>query len=140
MKNTGQTDNKTICKKLFHDFRDILSWKWDDWIGTFLAEFPTDQEQNIRAVLEKHLLNSWDSADIRQAPPIVQKLDAHLGGLRPTQLLFSSLPSQDVFVFCAWWPWGSGDTISLRIAPFDQGLSKPEEEEEIEQLKEFAGI
>jgi hypothetical protein len=98
MNSAGQTDNKTICKELFRDFRDILSWKWDDWIGTFLAEFPTNQEQNIRVVLEKHLPISWDSADIHQAPPIVQKLDAHLGGLRPSQLLFSSAPSQDVFV------------------------------------------
>lgn len=115
MNDLNQSDIELICKQLFDEFQGILSWKWDDWIGTFLAEFSTDREKKIRTILGKHLPISWDSSTIKKAPQIVQALDEHLGGLRPTQFLFSSNPSNKVFVFCAWWPWGNGLNISLRI-------------------------
>ena len=140
MNDVNQSSNEIICKQLFHAFRGILSWKWDDWIGTFLAEIDTDKAKDVRIILEKHLPISWDNANINAAPQVVKSLDEHLGGLRPMQLLFSSDPSNEVFVFCAWWPWGSGTTISLRVAPFNESLSNPEEEKLIEQLKVLAGI
>ena len=140
MNDLNQSDIETICKQLFDEFRGILSWKWDDWIRTILAEFSADKEKDIRAILEKFLPISWDSSTINTAPQIVQTLGKHLGGLRPTQLLFSSHPSHDAFVFCAWWPWGDGMTISLRIAPFDKNLPKPEENKLLEQMKVWAEI
>lgn len=140
MADLNQSDIETICKQLFDDFRGILSWKWDDWIGTILAEFSADKEQDVRAILEKILPISWDSSTINKAPQIVQTLGEHLGGLRPTQLLFSSHPSRDALVFCAWWPWGNGMTISLRIAPFEKDLSNPAGHKLIEQLKVWAEI
>jgi hypothetical protein len=51
-----------------------------------------------------------------------------------------SEPSSGAFVFCAWWPWGNGMTISLRIMPFDNNLSKAEKDKLIEQLKVWAEI
>ena len=140
MNDLNQSNNETICKQLFDEFRGILSWKWDDWIGTFLAELDTAKEKTVRTILEKHLPIYWDNSNINTAPQVVRALDEHLGGLRSTQFLFSSNPSNDVFVFCAWWPWGNGMTISLRIAPFNESLSNPEEEKLIEQLKVLAGI
>ena len=140
MNDLNQSDIETICKQLLDEFRGILSWKWDDLIGTILAEFSADKEEDVRAILEKFLLISWDSSNINTAPQIVQTLGKHLGGLRPTQLLFSSDPSHDAFVFLAWRPWGNGMTISLRIAPFDKNFSKPVENKLIEQLKVWAEI
>ena len=140
MNDLDQQSNEAICKQLFYDFNGILTWKWDDWIGTFLAEFNVDKESNIRSILEKHLPISWDSSNISTAPQIAQKLDKHLGGLKPTQLLFGSHPFNYAFVFCAWWPWGNGEKISLRIKPFDRNLSQSEEKKLIEQLKVSAGI
>ena len=140
MNNQDQFDNQTICKQLFDKFRGILSWKWDDWTATILAEFSVDKEEDVRAILEKFLPISWDSSNINKAPLIVQTVEKHLGGLRPSQFLFSSHPSSDAIVFCAWWPWGNGKTISLRIAPFDRNLTKPEKDKLIEQLKAWAEI
>ena len=140
MADLNGSDIETICKQLFDDFRGILSWKWDDWIGTILAEFSVDEEEDVRAILEKILPISWDSSTINTAPQIVQTLGEHLGGLTPTQLLFSSHPSHDAFVFCAWWPWGNGMTISLRVSAFDKNLSKPEAKKLIAQLKVWAEI
>ena len=140
MNDLNQTDIETICRQLFDEFRGILSWKWDDWIRTILAEFSAEKEEDIRAILDNFLPISCDSSTINTAPQIVQTLGKHLGGLRPTQLLFISHPSDDAFVFCAWWPWGDGMTISLRIAPFEKNLSNPAEHKLIEQLKVWAEI
>ena len=140
MNDLNQSDIEKTCKQLFDEFRGILSWKWDDWVGTILAEFSADKKEDIRAILEKFFPASWDSSNIDTAPQIVQTLDEHLGGIRPTQLLFTTHPDHNAFVFCAWWPWGSQMTISLRIAIFDKNLSKAEESKLIEQLKVWAQI
>ena len=140
MNDQNQSNIETICKHLFDDFRGILSWKWDDWKGSFLAEFDVDKEGDIHVILEKFLPVVWDSSDISSAPPIVQKLDKHLGGLRPTQLLFSSDPYHESFVFCAWWPWGNGSKISIRIATLSRNISKEKEDRLIENLKVLAGV
>jgi hypothetical protein len=140
MNNLNQSEIERICKQFFDDFRGVLSWKWDNWVGSILSEFNTEIEKDIRVSLEKSLPLFWDSSTIQTAPQIVQTLDNHLGGLRPTQLLFTSPPSNDAFVFCAWWPWGSGTAISIRVAPFNKNLSNPEEGVLMEQLKMWAEI
>jgi len=140
MNELNQSDIEKTCKQIFHDFRGVLSWKWDNWVGSFLSVFNTEIEKDIRVSLEKSLPLFWDSSTIQTAPQIVQTLDNHLGGLRPTQLLFTSPLSNDAFVFCAWWPWGSGMSISLRIAPFNENLPKSEEDVLMEQLKMLAKI
>lgn len=129
-----------VCKNLLEEFQGLLSWKWDDWVGTILAEFDAGKKEDVRLILEKHLPISWDSASMENAPSIVRAIDKNLGGIRSGQLLFSSNPAQESFVFCAWWPWGSGKTISIRIAPYDKHQSAEEESQLIEALKKLAQI
>jgi hypothetical protein len=136
----NQSDIETICKQLFDEFHDILSWKWDDWIGAFLAEFDIEREMEVHTVLDKYLPISWDSSNIKTAPQVIQSLDKYLGGIRSAQYLFSSDPSGGAFVFCAWWPWSNGTTISIRIAPFDRNLSKQEVDKLKRQLIALVGI
>lgn len=133
-------DIATVGKALFDEFEGLLTWKWDDWVGTILAEFGVTQKKDIRSLLEKHLPVAFDIDSIEDAPAIVRALDDQLGGIRSGQLLFSSDPSQESFVFGAWWPWGDGETISIRIAPYDRRLSEAEEAKLIEQMKTWAGI
>ena len=134
------SDIRLICENLFDAFRGILSWKWDDWVGTILAEFEAERSAEIRTLLGKFLPVSYDSGSMKDAPAIVQSIDKNLGGLRSGQLLFSSDPAKESFVFCAWWPWGNGKTVSIRIAPFDKHLSPEEESQLVEQLKKMAEI
>jgi len=140
MKNKTQSGIETMCKQLFDELRDQVTWKWDDWVGTILTEINVDNTETIRGILKKFFPFSWDSSTINTAPQLVQSLDERFGGLRPTQLLFSADPSQDAVVFCAWWPWGSGSTISLRIGLFDKNMSEAEEGELMEKLKVLAGV
>jgi hypothetical protein len=140
MSDLNQSDIEIICKQLFDEFRGVLSWKWDDWVGTIMTEFNDDKIENVRGTLEKFFPFSCDKSNINAAPQIVQTLDKHLGGLRSTQLLFTSNPSREALVFGAWWPWGNGETISLRVAIFNRNISKSEEDKLIEQLKLWAEL
>jgi len=136
MQNLNNSDLDNICRELLSAFQGIMSWKWDSYIETVLAEFDVGDKDSIRAILEHYLVSTWDSSNIDKAPDMVQMIDNYLGGLRPGQLLFTSDPNQEAIVFCAWWPWGNGTTISIRIAPSYKGLS---DSEKVEQTKLFKG-
>ena len=130
----------TDCKKLSSAFQGVLSWKWDSRLDAVLAEFGAKKKDDIRAILERFLHIAWDGSNLVKAPDIVRTINTHLGGLRPGQQLFTSDPKGDAFVFCAWWPWQDGKTISIRIAPFYKNLSDSEKAEKIQLLKGWFGI
>ena len=111
-----KSDLEKVSRELLSASWGIFSWKWDHRFEAFLAEFSADNGDEFRAILERDFSKVWDSSNIREAPDIVQMCDNNFGGLRSGQLLFTTDPSQDVFVCGAWWPWGDGATISLRIA------------------------
>ena len=114
--NLKMSDLEKISRKLLSASRGVLSWKWDHRFEAFLAEFSVDKRDEFRSILERDFSNVWDSSNIREAPDIVKMCSNRFGGLRSGQLLFTTDPSQDVFICGAWWPWGDGRTISLRIA------------------------
>jgi len=114
--NLKKSDLEKISRKLLSASRGVLSWKWDQRFEAFLAEFSADKRDEFRSILERDFSNVWDSSNIREAPDIVKMCNNNFGGLQSGQLLFTSDPSQDVFICGAWWPWGDGRTISLRIA------------------------
>jgi len=104
-----------VSRELLSASWGAFSWKWDDYFEAFLAEFSADNGDEFRAILERDFSKVWDSSSIREAPDIVQMCNNCFGGLRSGQLLFTTDPSQDVFVGGAWWVWGNGETISFRI-------------------------
>ena len=140
MHGSKEFDLKALCKEILRAFEGVLAWKWDGRFSTLQAEFDADKKAAVRGVLDRYFSITWDSANIEQAPEIVRMIDRHLGGLRPGQFFFNTDPNQDAFVFCAWWPWGNGKTISIRMAPFDKKLAGPEETAFIEEVKGWAGV
>ena len=126
MHDLNKSDFENVCRELFSAFQGVLSWQWESRFETALAEFSVDNKDKVRAILERYLNIAWDSSSIGKAPDNVQKIANYLGGLRSEQLLFTSDPNQDAFIFGAWWPWGDGQTISIRIAPSDKKLSDSE--------------
>ena len=135
-----ELDPEGICRAILSALQMSLVWKWDGRFGTFLAEFGVDRKDSVRAVLESHLSNAWDRKSIGEAPQHVQVINGDLGGLMPGQLLFTSDPKQDAFVFCAWWPWGDGNTISIRVAPSYKKWVDTERNEQIKSLREFLRV
>lgn len=140
MQDLNKSDLENVCRELLNSFQGILSWKWDSRIEAVLAEFGVSDKDSNRAILERYLGNAWDNSNIGKAPDIVQMINDNLGGLGSGQLLFTSEPNQDAIIFGAWWPWGDGKTISIRIAPSCKKLSDSEKAEQIKLFKDWFGI
>lgn len=140
MDDPNKSGLENDCKELLSAFQGVLSWKWDSRFEAALAEFAAGKKESIRAILDRSLRITWDSSNIGNAPDVVREIDNHLGGLRSGQLLLTSDPDREPFIFCAWWPWGDGKTISIRIASSYKKLSDSEKAGEIQLFKEWFGI
>jgi hypothetical protein len=114
---------ESICVEFADAFRDELTWKWDGRFDAVLAAFQTEEQEEIKSFLEHHLKTVWDNSTIAHAPDAVRDVISHFGGLMPEQLLFASAQDQEILLCCAWWPWGNGDTVSIRMSLFPKSLS-----------------
>lgn len=113
----NKSDLENLCREFFRAIEGVLSWKWDSRFETALAEFSGDSIDKVRSILDSHFSIIWNGSTVGKAPDSVRMINSYLGGLMSGQLLFTS-DSKDSFIFCAWWPWGDGKTISIRVAPF----------------------
>ncbi len=136
MDNLDASGIESGCKEILNAFKGSLAWKWDNRFETVLAEFGVDKKDDIQEMLGRYLSFTWDSSNIGNAPHTVQTINNHLGRLRAGQLLLTSDPNGNILIYCAWWPWGNGKTISIRIAPsFKQSLDS----ERVEKIRLFRG-
>jgi len=140
MQDLNKSALENVCRELLNAFQGMLSWEWDSRFETVLAAFGVDDKDSIRAVLERYLGITWDSSNIDKAPDIVRMINSNLGGLMSGQLLFTSDPNQDAFIFCAWWPWGDGKTISIRVVPSYEKLLDSEKTKQTQLFKDWFGI
>ncbi len=126
----------SICKELI-DALNGRSWKWDDRFNAALTEFSVTEQGEVLDILKRIFSCEWSTANIGRAPADVRAIKEYCGGLMPGQILFTPDSGQGEFVFCAWWPWGNGRTVSLRLAPFSR-QSLPAER--IDQFKSYFGL
>lgn len=110
------------CTRLFEALKADLSWEWDSRFEAALALFPNEKKDEIGTILENHLGSSWDNSTIDRAPESVQRVLIRLGGIMHSQLLYAAALPQEGIIFCAWWPWGNGRTISIRLGTNPKGL------------------
>jgi len=103
------------CKAIIAETRGLLNWEWDDYIGAFLAAFSVADAARIETVCDKYFISRWDTESMAKIPPSAMAIAESLGGLRSSQILFVTSPGEFVITYGAWWPWGDGNTISLRI-------------------------
>jgi len=109
--------------RLSQALAEALDWSWDGRFQTALAEFTVDQQGEILEILERFLPQSWDADSLADAPDATRSIARRLGGVMPGQQLLVSDPSAGPVLFCAWWPWGNGHRVSIRI-----GLARSDEE------------
>lgn len=129
MLSESATELESKFRDLVEAFRGIIEWKWDGRFSTALAEFAIDRKDEVLGILKQHLVSTWDSTNVNDAPDVVREITKNLGGLMSGQLLLLSDSSKPACIFCAWWPWGSGTRISIRMAPFGQDLTREEASE-----------
>ncbi len=136
----NKSEFENIYREIFNAFQGVLLWQWDDRFKAVLAEFNVSSKDSVREVLERFLGNVQDSTDIDKAPDTVNTVINNFGGLMKGQLFFNSDIDRNTFIFCAWWPWGNGTTISIRIAPYCNKPDDPENVESINLLKVCFGV
>ena len=140
MDKLNSSGSEQLCRELAQSFQGVLSWKWDERFQTVLAEFQVDKKDQVLDILKRRLDRMWDISNIEKAPAAVQTIAGSFGGIMPDQLLLSTDPDREDLVFCAWWPWGNGETVSIRLAIFYQKPSDSDSAGQILQLKEWFGI
>jgi hypothetical protein len=134
------TSIEKFCMEFVKEYRDELKWEWDDRFEAVLATCKTEKKDAIQSSLQPFLKTIWDNSNTDDAPDVVFYVISHFGGLMQGQLLFMSDPNQDTLLFCAWWPWGDGETVSIRIAPFSEKLSDEDKAELNLQFKKWFSV
>ena len=119
---------------------DLIMWKWDERFKTVLAEFKVADEAQIQNLIQTYMGVIWDSNNKKMAPDIVKMVINYFGGLNTGQLLFTSDPEGDDLFLCAWWPWGNGEKISIRLAVFSDSLNDNNNEELIKIFRGWFGV
>jgi len=116
------------CSSVRASLTDILAWKWDDRFGLARAEFKVKDADTVRIAILKELPIEWDHTTIQKASGNIRKIANSMGGIGKGQILFSAEPENSVTLFCAWWPWGDEETVSVRIGfrHEDDSVNTPE--------------
>ena len=111
-------------------------WSWDGRMNTVSSSFSTEFEDKARASAMLALPLQWISSTVGQAHPRLRELCERTGGLRAGQLLLGGEPVGGIVSFGLWWPWGDGETISLRVGLTDVDPMK----EPYPRLRDLFGV
>jgi hypothetical protein len=91
-------------------------WSWDPRFKCVTSSFGKDIADRAREAMAGVLDGAWSPDSINQAPDEIRTLAARFGGVRAGQLLFTGeAVGGRMHLFALWWPWGDGETISLRV-------------------------
>lgn len=94
-------------------------WSWDPRLLCVTSSFTTEQEPAARTATQIALQNEWTSATIVRAPQALRDVVERAGGIRQGQIALSTGPINSLLVYGLWWPWGDGETVSLRVGLAD---------------------
>jgi hypothetical protein len=94
-------------------------WSWDGRLNCIASSFSMEFESKARTSVHVALPVEYTSTTIGQASQRLRDLAERTGGLRTGQFLLVGEPAGSAVPFGLWWPWGDGETISLRIGLAD---------------------
>lgn len=106
---------KTYGKDVIEVLSCIVIWKYDEFHNAMLAEFSVDKQDQVLFTLQQVMPVSWDAKTIKKAPGEVRHYDGAFSKLIKQQRLFSTKIEHYPKVMVAWWPWGHGATVSVRL-------------------------
>jgi hypothetical protein len=112
-------------------------WSWDSRMTCITSSFSTEFESKARAAIAEALTQEWASSTVAKAPAVLREYVERYGGLRTSQLLFSSgALGGSLLAFGLWWPWGDGGTVSMRVGFADVDPGR----ETYHRLREIFGV
>jgi hypothetical protein len=107
---------ETACTQLREGTREITEWEWEESSAAALAQFESQHDGKVLALVTELLPHSWDQIEIKTAPEPVRHVSGVWGGLMAGQRLFVRDPEIEPMLFAAWWPWGNREKFSLRVS------------------------
>jgi hypothetical protein len=102
-------------KEVLEALSSIVKWKYDEFHKVMLAEFSVDKQDQVLFSLQQVLPVSWDAKTIRKAPHEAKHYAGSFSKLTKQQKLLSTNIIRQPKVMVAWWPWGHGATVSVRL-------------------------
>ncbi len=94
-------------------------WSWDPRLLCCTSSFTVEQEPQARKATTFALQNEWNTSTIAKSPQQLRDVVDRSGGVRQGQLVLSTGPVSGLLVYGLWWPWGDGETVSLRVGLAD---------------------
>lgn len=94
---------------------DRVQWQWDKYHQALLAEFSVDHEQPVYLSMKQHFPHVWHRKNIKTATQYLRHRAGYFGELKKDQQLLTVDVTGDAELMAAWWPWGHGATISVRL-------------------------
>jgi hypothetical protein len=102
-------------KDVIEALSSVVKWKYDDFHNVMLAEFSVDKQDQVLFTLQQVLPVNWNVKSIKKAPDEVKHYAGSFSKLVKQQKLFSTNIKCHPTVMVAWWPWGHGATVSVRL-------------------------
>jgi hypothetical protein len=110
---------KTICTRIHTAMPSTYRWQWDTRFSVAMIVIERRDMPVILGSISKEFNGQWNDANIDSAPEAVMNVVNDTFGIQPGQILFNSDDQQDMVLLAAWWPWGNGVNVSLRIGLFE---------------------
>ena len=121
MENDDLKKFKNICLGVKKSFSE-KAWDFDSRFNSLLIVFDHKWADPVMHTLDEEFTWRWDSKSIKKASKAMKKLVKSLYGIEPGQFIFADeSDALEMALYAAWWPWGNGETISLRISIFSPG-------------------
>ncbi len=140
MKDQIRADLENTCCQIVKESLDLLTWEWDGRFSTALTQFSVNNRSPVLEIVQRHLTSSWDHKSITNSPGLVKDVIHGIGGMMSGQVLYTSDPAGDAFLFGAWWPWNNNTKVSIRIGQFSAKLTDAENEKLNLNLKDWFGL
>mgnify|MGYP001044993158 CR=1 FL=1 len=140
MSSHGLDALKAICTRLVRATTPSYEWTWDGRFQTALLVFGAADREKICSELISLFMGKWDVNTIEKASVMVRE---HVGGrmdIKPGQVIFASDNGVHTLLFAAWWPWGDGTRISLRVGLCAERSGAGIEEKQENLLREWFTI
>lgn len=127
---------KKCCEDIVEKGRNLFSWQWDPYFESALTVIPVANQEEVSSLLEECCGHRVED----QLPEDLQPVMSRVGGLRAGQKAFLTDANKPAFVLVAWWPWGNGSSISIRVRLIAEGTPVKEGEKLFESFKSWFGV
>ena len=100
------------------------AWSWDSRLVCITSSFAVELESKARACALEALPLEYTAATLQRASSDLRRVAERTGGLRMGQMLLTTRDPTPSVAFGLWWPWGDGETVSLRVGLADVDPNK----------------